>query len=96
MDAAKVRIQIISSKSAPCNSAGGGLHVWRHPAVPGRCVRGGADQGETTAPDPGNIGRCHEDDIDHPHQVPTTSGTGSEVTNISVITTGQAEKKGNT
>ena len=27
-------------------------------------------------------------------QVPTTSGTGSEVTNISVITTGQAEKKG--
>ena len=27
-------------------------------------------------------------------QVPTTSGTGSEVTNISVITTGQAQKKG--
>merc|ERR1712156_1174392 len=27
-------------------------------------------------------------------QVPTTAGTGSEVTNISVITTGQAEKKG--
>lgn len=27
-------------------------------------------------------------------QVPTTSGTGSEVTNISVITTGHAEKKG--
>ena len=26
--------------------------------------------------------------------MPTTSGTGSEVTNISVITTGQAEKKG--
>ena len=27
-------------------------------------------------------------------QVPTTAGTGSEVTNISVITTGAAEKKG--
>merc|ERR1719228_3019690 len=27
-------------------------------------------------------------------QVPTTAGTGSEVTNISVITTGVAEKKG--
>ena len=29
-------------------------------------------------------------------QVPTTAGTGSEVTNISVITTGEAEKKGKT
>jgi len=27
-------------------------------------------------------------------QVPTTAGTGSEVTNLSIITTGQAEKKG--
>ena len=27
-------------------------------------------------------------------QVPTTSGTGSEVTNVSVITTGEAQKKG--
>ena len=27
-------------------------------------------------------------------QVPTTSGTGSEVTNVSVITTGAAQKKG--